>query len=101
MSDGPDLLERTRMALAEVGVDPMLVRWHPTAGGELLNVSGYRADFAVLWRAEQLAKHHDADRVIHCLACALRSSRDYRPDAVVFADCLAYLPLTEDCGIDR
>lgn len=98
MSDGPDLLERTRMALMEVGADPSLVRAseHPDI------IESHRSlDNRVAWRAVSLARMAVGDRT-SCFACSCRCWWETTEGALAIRDrCEATRPMTEDCGVDR
>ena len=103
MSDGPDLLERTRMALFDVGEDPESVSWSPNTPGTLFAPGlWYASDDQVrlLWAAEQIASFAPGG-VLLCWACQLDHRDQGTAYAATLARCTAYLPLTEDCGVDR
>jgi len=98
MSDGPDLLERTRMALFDVGEDPMLAI---RTEGNVIWFSGRTPD-DVAWRAGSIAKMADGGQPSMCRSCYVESCRTTLEDVMAArARCAAYLPLTEDCGVDR
>jgi len=84
------------MCLAEVGEDPANV---DAAGDGGFYFAGTPNEVA--WRAVQLAKMGTGERQF-CFACSLAAAYldGERWEAVTDA-CRAYLPLTEDCGIDR
>lgn len=88
---GPDLLERTRMALAEAGYPNAEVK--PLYGGIdcAIILSGPNAvPDEVCWRAHHVA--NPTGTVLPCWTCWDWGTADA---------CLADRPLVRDCGIDR
>lgn len=94
MSDGPDLLERARMALTDCGEDPGQIIWHPLKPG-ILALPNWSEMTPIVWRAAELARAVDPSHRQRCWACVHADPFRWRDD------CRAALPLTEDCGIDR
>lgn len=100
MSGGPDLLERVRMCLAEVG--------EPTRGLALLPKGRVAfppgVAYDVQWRALSIARVATGEKQ-SCLACSARWTslpQWSRPDPIASRDaCLANRPCMEDCGLDR
>lgn len=97
----PDLLERVRMCLAEVGEPTDGVRW-TEAGVVDVGISDYRT----AWMAWSLAVAPDIALAPACLACSSRRSillgRGERDLAKATAEaCEATRPCMEDCGRDR
>ena len=97
---GPDLLERVRMCLAEVGEDPNAARLHDDYP-DMVTTTGL--DRRTSWRAVEVAKAHDPGRKPRCWACrqslGLRVSHETL-EANRHA-CLATRPCMEDCGLER
>lgn len=91
----PDLLERTRMALAEVGYDPSHV--HPIPGGGL----SIKTTIPALdrWRAASIAVGNSPRNF--CYACIPGRSGDVTKTKSVASACLADRPLVRDCGVAR
>jgi len=100
--NGPDLLERMRMCLFDVGVDPEAAqRVRPG----VINTNGVDVDNRTAWRAMTIARlHPDRSCKTMCFQCAF-AARVIAGDKVAYRAatrrCAARLPLTEDCGVDR
>ena len=97
----PDLLERVRMCLAEVGAPTDGVRSRGDGTYDLGDV-----DYRTAWMAWSLAALPIAKRPPICLACAGRKSLllgrgDLAAARKVSESCLATRPCMEDCGLDR
>ncbi len=93
---GPDLLERVRMCLAEVGEDSDQVWVDPV---RRVLCYGPRVAVHNVWRARELVAtgvDGPANNPI-CWACFQASPRD----AIQQRNCLATRPCMEDCGLDR
>ena len=93
----PDLLERTRMALAEVGYDPSRVTM--TANGTIRTWGNIpRID---RWRATSIARASGEKQI--CFEC--RDPLGPAPGCAAItaarAACLADRPLVRDCGVTR
>lgn len=96
MSDGPDLLERIRMCLAEVGVVDGRVYRRDDGRVALL-----AADMHTEWRAVSIAAW---PRHLVCWSCH-QARQEHADDLDGFnaatAACLAVRPCTEDCGASQ
>jgi hypothetical protein len=94
----PDLLERVRMCLAEVGENPERVYLHPSGA-----VACREGDPRLFWRAFVLSLTPAQREQMMCFACYSAMEPPSCPsDQQATSDkCRASLPLTEDCGVDR
>lgn len=94
---GPDLLERTRMALAEVGYDPLLA----TEGPRKVVVIDGSVSMLDAWRAVSIARMSQ-DRQ-SCFACRsmIPTNADMETLLATSAGCRADRPLVRDCGVTR
>jgi|DEB19_MinimDraft_3_1074340.scaffolds.fasta_scaffold72997_4 hypothetical protein len=98
MSDGPDLIERVRMCLAEVGEDPEGI-WRGPDG--TIFVAAHVSK-RMAWKARCLVLWTEKRRTDGCWACAHAASlKGTEACKAVRTTCRAYLPLTEDCGVSR
>lgn len=98
----PDLLERVRMCLAEVGERTDGVKRMPSGATEV----GETVDYRTAWMAWSLALLPEAKRVPICLACSVPRSAalaagDRAESRRLREACLATRPCMEDCGRDR
>lgn len=99
MSDGPDLLERMRMCVAEVGHDPSLVTRNPNEPGTAQWWGG--GDGRDFWRAMSLVRH-SVGRSQMCWECARLAMHLASDDRKAALDaCEATRPCTADCGASR
>lgn len=90
-----EMAQRMRMALAEVGItNPGAVTHHPDKDGIFFDPLA--VDQETAWRAGEVS---GAARPF-CLAC-LRASPRTAPKAPYRERCEAYLPFTQDCGMER
>ena len=99
MSDGWFRLQIARMCLGEVGEDPADVTSDPSGFG--LRFAPWVPD-RIAWRAATLSRIADSGEVSACFTCGMAARfLDGEEHAAATARCLAYLPLTVDCGVDR
>lgn len=93
----PDLLERTKMALAEVGYDPHYVRHGRRSGTVQIS---FDVPAIERWRAGQIARAHP-DGPFICWRHYEPTDHDWHARDAAFTACLADRPLVRDCGITR
>lgn len=96
MSGEPDLLERVRMCLAEVGAETTGV----TFEDEVIYCS-WEVEFRTAWMAVSIARIPEGIKPA-CFACA--AAHQFRSAERIRAGrdrCLASRPCQEDCGVDR
>lgn len=95
---GPDLLERTRMALAEVGHDVLM---RAEADGSVF--AGAGVPLMDLWRATSIARSIEAPDEQICWLCSEATIvwGFLQVHAADRAACLADRPLVRDCGVTR
>ena len=95
----PSLLERTRMALAEVGYPPEVTR--STDDPEVIQFLRGAVPHQVAWRAASIARGACGMKQL-CFACAeAGASLDVDRYADAKARCLADRPCVMDCGVER
>ena len=94
---GPDMLERVRMCLAEVGEDPGLAS--QTDEGALLILGDPR----VAWRAWSIAAVPLANpnKYLCWTCCTTKPATSKAEAGAIRAACEATRPCVEDCGRDR
>lgn len=86
-----DVVERVRMALAEIGYDPNLVRG-PRPGEAGTVHYNRRIPIMVAWRARETALLAEPK----CLACLT-----WQQEKQALVSCLAERRFMEDCGVER
>ncbi len=96
--DKPDILERTRMCLSEVGIDPSAAFLGPNGRVQVRVYSNM--DNKMLWKAVNIASYYDDDYAFRCFACYV-AVPTMNPGTPLYDRCQAPVRLMEDCGIDR
>ena len=92
----PDVLERTRMALAEAGHPNALVYWE----GPSLCIDG-TIPFCDAWRAMEIAWGPEPSHRPCCAKCSELASELGADGIDTYRSCAADRPLMADCGVHR